>query len=284
MAIIKWGLLIMTLGLAGCAHGQQIEALERRVKVLEGQLGGQAPGQVSDDGLTDPLAATGFKTPEKKMTTAGESVAVKDSVYRAKEFFVSGDYKRAMSRAKQALLMDPENKIALQVYGAASCHLGDRAKARTIYKKLGQVQQKYLRTICRRNGVRLGDGSGDAAVAPVPAFEPEADPVMATSAPSPVSPATQAAASPLTRQQIKAGMATARDGVASCYQQHGVSGLCLVKVTIASDGSVQSAAAVGGILGDTATGDCIAAALLEGATFPAFTGKPVTVTHPFILR
>lgn len=294
MGMIKWGLLITMLGgLAGCAHSQKIEALERRVKVLEDQLAGKELGQVSDDGLTDPLAATGFKTPDKKMTTAAESVAVQDSVYRAKEFFVSGDYKRAQSRAKQALLLDPDNKIALQVYGAASCYLGEKAKAKTIYKKLGQTQQNYLRTICRRNGVRLGDGAAEVEVspvsayepeaAPVPDFEPGADPVMGRSAPSPLSPASRAPASPLTLSQIKEGMATARDGVARCYQQHGVPGLCLVKVVIASDGSVRSASAVGGVLGNTPTGDCIAAAL-KGASFPAFAGKPVTVTHPFILR
>ncbi len=307
--------------LGGCAHSKKIDALEKRVALLEDrllnkELGQDAPAVKAspvppmetqqDQVVMDSLASTDTKAPPpqvKKMTPAPQSLAVRDSVVRAKEYYVDGDYKRAYSRARQALRMDPYNKIALQIYGASACHRNLKRKAREALAKMDQSQRRYLRTLCRRLGVRLGKVGPPPD--PMQIQAPRAQPQRRALAPAPVlSPAVgggdamiiqrparapaalppyKDSASTLSRIQIKAGMSSARDRISRCYQLHGVPGLALIRATIAPDGTVKSSAAVGGVLASTPTGDCIAKAV-KAASFPTFTGAAVTVTHPFILR
>lgn len=308
--------------LGGCAHSKKVDALEKRVALLEDRLLSKElgeektpaisaspvpPMEVEDQVVVDSLASTDTQAPPpqvKKMTPAPQSLAVRDSVVRAKEYFVDGDYKRAYSRARQALRMDPYNKIALQIYGASACHRNLKRKAEEALANMDESQRRYLRTLCRRLGVSLGkvgpppdllQEQAQSPVQPQPrAMEPApvSSPAMGSEDAMVIPRPKQAPAalppyrddtSTLTRMQIKAGMSTARDRISRCYQLHGVPGLCLIRVTISPDGTVKSAAAVGGVLANSPTGDCIAKAV-KTSTFPTFTGAPVTVTHPFILR
>lgn len=66
--------------------------------------------------------------------------------------------------------------------------------------------------------------------------------------------------------------------VASCKSE-GASGVINVKLTIKGDGKVSSATPQGGAAG----GDCVAKAV-KGARFGEFSGDPMTLTFPFIVR
>ncbi|MBL9002909.1 MAG: zinc-ribbon domain-containing protein [Myxococcales bacterium] len=66
--------------------------------------------------------------------------------------------------------------------------------------------------------------------------------------------------------------------VSSCKSE-GASGTVMVKLTIKGDGKVSSASAQGGAPG----GDCVAKAV-KSARFGEFSGDPMTLTFPFIVR
>ena len=66
--------------------------------------------------------------------------------------------------------------------------------------------------------------------------------------------------------------------VSSCKSE-GASGTVMVKLTIKGDGKVSSASPQGGAPG----GDCVAKAV-KSARFGEFSGDPMTLTFPFIVR
>jgi hypothetical protein len=66
--------------------------------------------------------------------------------------------------------------------------------------------------------------------------------------------------------------------VSGCKAE-GASGVVNVKLTIKGDGKVSSASPQGGAAG----GDCVAKAV-KGARFGEFSGDPMTLTFPFIVR
>jgi hypothetical protein len=86
----------------------------------------------------------------------------------------------------------------------------------------------------------------------------------------------------LSRSQIVDGMRSVKPGVQACYDRYKVAGLASVQVRIGNSGRVDYAR-VRGLFKDTPTGRCVAAAV-RGARFPRFTGEPITITYPFILR
>ena len=86
----------------------------------------------------------------------------------------------------------------------------------------------------------------------------------------------------LGRGDVMAGMAGVQPRALACHQQYHVAGTAMVKVTIAKNGRV-STAAVQGALAGTPTGECVARAV-RGASFKKFRGTPMTITYPFILR
>ena len=81
---------------------------------------------------------------------------------------------------------------------------------------------------------------------------------------------------------IQAGMRAIKGAVQRCYDRYKVPGLANVQVRIGRTGLVESAR-IRGIFSQTPTGACVAAAARR-ARFPRFTGDPITITYPFILR
>lgn len=86
----------------------------------------------------------------------------------------------------------------------------------------------------------------------------------------------------LSRSQIVDGMRSVKPGVQACYERYKVPGLATVQVMIGKSGRVDLAR-TRGLFSDTPTGQCVAAAV-ERARFPRFTGEPITITYPFVLR
>jgi hypothetical protein len=87
---------------------------------------------------------------------------------------------------------------------------------------------------------------------------------------------------PLSRAQFVMGMQSTKMRVAACLQQFKSPGMALVVVTIVPSGSV-SQAKVSGVFSQTPTGRCVEDAVKSGR-FPAFTGAPMSVSYPFMLR
>lgn len=83
-------------------------------------------------------------------------------------------------------------------------------------------------------------------------------------------------------KEIKAGMSAVAGAAQSCFGKHGVAGHVKVKATVTSSGSVSKVDATGEFAG-TPTGACVAGAV-KGASFPSWTGAPMTVTYSFTLQ
>ena len=86
----------------------------------------------------------------------------------------------------------------------------------------------------------------------------------------------------LTKGEIQKGMRSIKKRVYACYNKYKVPGLCEVKVTIGRSGKI-SDAQVKGAFRDTPTGACVVKAVPH-ARFMKFTGEPIVITYPFILR
>lgn len=86
----------------------------------------------------------------------------------------------------------------------------------------------------------------------------------------------------LSRSQIVGGMRSVKPGVQACYDRYKVPGLANVQVKIGNSGRVDYAR-TRGLFKNNPTGRCVEAAV-ERARFPLFTGEPITITYPYILR
>jgi hypothetical protein len=83
-------------------------------------------------------------------------------------------------------------------------------------------------------------------------------------------------------KEIKAGMSSVAGKAQACFAQHGVAGHVKVKAVVSASGAVSKCDATGEFAG-TPTGACVAAAV-KGASFPSWTGAPMTVTYSFTLQ
>jgi hypothetical protein len=90
-------------------------------------------------------------------------------------------------------------------------------------------------------------------------------------------PATQ-----LSRVEIIVGMIPIRPRVKCCHAKYQVDGLANVRVVIGRDGVIR-AAHVLGTLAKTPTADCVEKAV-KLARFPKFSGSPIQINYPFMLR
>jgi hypothetical protein len=86
----------------------------------------------------------------------------------------------------------------------------------------------------------------------------------------------------LSRNDILTGMRSVQPRVTACYGQYHVPGTATVSMSIAPNGKVQSANVVGSLAG-TPSGDCVVRAA-RAATFARFSGPPMSVQYPFVLR
>ncbi|MEZ4401991.1 MAG: hypothetical protein R3B06_18315 [Kofleriaceae bacterium] len=112
----------------------------------------------------------------------------------------------------------------------------------------------------------LNDASGGAA-------KPKDDDVATDSGPQKKS---------LESREIKAGLSAVAGKAQGCFGKYGVAGLVKVKVTIAPSGTVTKADATGSFAG-TPTGGCVADAA-KGATFPAWSGAPMSISYSYTLQ
>lgn len=88
----------------------------------------------------------------------------------------------------------------------------------------------------------------------------------------------------LTSGDIRKGMRSVLARVQTCYSEHKQSGTVKVSVTVAPDGHVEKASAIGQFAGGAyaQTGSCVAKAV-ENAKFPAWDGGPMTFKYSYLL-
>lgn len=82
------------------------------------------------------------------------------------------------------------------------------------------------------------------------------------------------------RSEIMSAMGPVASQASSCARF--AKGTVQIRITVASDGRVQSARSLGGFAG-TNTGQCVEAAA-KTARFPSFDGSPFTFTYPITIR
>ncbi|KAB2885630.1 MAG: AgmX/PglI C-terminal domain-containing protein, partial [Kofleriaceae bacterium] len=82
-------------------------------------------------------------------------------------------------------------------------------------------------------------------------------------------------------KDIRSGMGAVAKQAQACYDQHGVAGHVKVKATVDPSGKVTKVEAQGAFAG-TPTGSCVAAAA-KSASFPEWTGAPMTISYGFTL-
>jgi hypothetical protein len=86
----------------------------------------------------------------------------------------------------------------------------------------------------------------------------------------------------LSRGEIVAGMRAVSGRVHACFDAYKEPGTAMVSVQIVGDGSVRSATVLGKLAG-TQTAQCLTRAV-ESASFRKFSGSPMSISYPFILR
>ena len=96
-------------------------------------------------------------------------------------------------------------------------------------------------------------------------------------------PAAPAAPKGLTRGQVSRGMRMANRGVSGCRKRFQQVGVVTVRATIGNTGRVTRATTAGSFAG-TPVGQCVLAMVRGSCRFPVFSGPPVTVKYPFVLR
>jgi hypothetical protein len=85
----------------------------------------------------------------------------------------------------------------------------------------------------------------------------------------------------LTRDDIGNAMKARNGAAVACMAKTGVGGTVGVKLSVAPSGQVVKASATGPLAG-TPTADCVIAAA-RGASFPAWDGRPTTVSYSYLL-
>jgi hypothetical protein len=93
-------------------------------------------------------------------------------------------------------------------------------------------------------------------------------------------PAPAATKPPFDTGAAKAALSSAAANASACKQPDGPSGAGKVQVTFAQSGRATTATIVSGPFSGTAVGGCVARAF-RGASVPAFSGDPVTVSKSF---
>lgn len=86
----------------------------------------------------------------------------------------------------------------------------------------------------------------------------------------------------LSNSDIRTGMSSVRPRVQACNAQYRVPGTVNLNITIARTGKIQSAVVTQKFAG-TPTGSCVEKAV-KGASFPKFSGPPMTIDYPFVMQ
>ncbi len=86
----------------------------------------------------------------------------------------------------------------------------------------------------------------------------------------------------LGRSDIQRGMQRIKGRVQACYDKFRVPGMATAKVTIGRKGRL-TAAVIKGRFAATPTGACVRSAVMS-AKFPKFSGSPIKIQYPFVLR
>ena len=126
-------------------------------------------------------------------------------------------------------------------------------------------------------------GPGEVRKKPPPLAAPAEGGTSLAPAPAPAPVAPQQPKT-LTREQVAAGMKRAEPGVHACYQQLREPGLVMITATInGATGRIAAARVVGGFAG-TPSGECVVLAVRRACVFPRFSGPPLTLKYPYMLR
>jgi hypothetical protein len=73
----------------------------------------------------------------------------------AQDAFVHGQYNKAIELATTAIDKDPLK--AWRIIGASHCFLNHKDKAAEAYAKLDKQGQQFLKYVCQRNKIVIGD-------------------------------------------------------------------------------------------------------------------------------
>jgi hypothetical protein len=130
------------------ARLERISAEQDRVLLREKrrlqQLRQQAPGGGSGGPASRPAGAIDPKAAAALLRRS------------AREELAAGRHHNARELARNSLVHDPGNPEALQIMGAAACHLDDADTAREAHRQLDRERQARLRALCSKVGrVRL---------------------------------------------------------------------------------------------------------------------------------
>jgi hypothetical protein len=85
----------------------------------------------------------------------------------------------------------------------------------------------------------------------------------------------------LTPQDIRTAMGSAAKRAQACYDKFNQAGTVGVKASVAPSGKITKVTITGAFAG-TPTGDCVAG-VVEGVSFPAWDGAPMTVNYSYLL-
>jgi tetratricopeptide (TPR) repeat protein len=96
------------------------------------------------------------KAPEAPSEPSEEHLATaKRLLKEARVAFIRGKHQQAARRAKQAVKLDPGNKMAMQILGASSCYLKDVDQAKWAYGRLPPKLRGLLKDTCLKAGIEL---------------------------------------------------------------------------------------------------------------------------------
>ena len=88
---------------------------------------------------------------------AGADAPGEDTLQRAQDAYVHGEYDEAIDLAKRASAGDAPK--AWRIIGASSCFKQDSAGAIAAWRELDGRGKKFIEYVCKRNDVTLPDGA-----------------------------------------------------------------------------------------------------------------------------
>ena len=135
------------------------------------------------------------------------------------------------------------------------------------------------------SGTKKSKDSGDAELEALITAAEKGKVAPSKKGPSSKPPPKAAPAGPkgLSRTQVSQGMRMAGPSVRACRRRFQTVGVVTIRATIGNAGRISRGSVVGPFAGSP-VGECVLAAVRSSCRFPTFSGPPVTVKYPFVLR
>ncbi|HEX8954194.1 MAG TPA: hypothetical protein VF945_20200, partial [Polyangia bacterium] len=112
-------------------------------------------------GLAAPAAPSSGDARAGHLPQSGDPLAgllpPDDTLQRAQDAYVHGEYDEAIALAKRAKAQDSQK--AWRIIGASSCFKKDAAAAAAAWNELDGRGKKFVEYVCKRNDVTLPNGA-----------------------------------------------------------------------------------------------------------------------------